>query len=776
MRYSIICMSFLYGILICTCIAAGDPSRGWLTVEYIMRDAAWMGTSPSDVHWSEDGSKIYFRWRTGDDEGDSVYVVPVRGGIPQRVPIEDISLLPPPRGDYTRDKTKKTYERHGDIFVFDIRQGTERRITNTLDRKSNPGFTHDEAKITFMSGSNLFMYNLETGLLSQLTNFRSGSPQREKSLTEKEEYLREREFELFGVLRNRQQRGETEEALMERLRPSRPSVFYTGSKSVSQPVLSPDERYISFTLIEQDSRAIPTDIPNYITESGYTETIRSRTKTGYPQMTMTMHVYDTVSDTVRDLNIDLLNTSEKKWKPTDLLYGPFLWSPDGNHPITQLFSQDNKNRWIVSIDLGQATITNVLEYQYDEAWLAGPGIRGRWFQSSIGWMPDSRRIYFQSEETEYSHLYVVGYDGSNKRRLTEGEFEVYSATISADKKKWYLTTNEKHFGERHLYTMPLEGGPRTQITSLEGRNDTYISPREDRIAVIRSYKNEMPELYVMDNKPGAKPQRITHSASADFESYDWRSPELITFRARDGARVPARLYKPAETNGAAVIFVHGAGYLQNAHRWWSTYFREYMFHNLLADKGYTVLDIDYRGSAGLGRNWRTAIYTHMGGKDLDDHIDGARYLVEEHGIDPDRIGIYGGSYGGFIVFMAMFTQPGVFAAGAALRPVTDWAHYAHWYSSNILDIPFEDHENYQRSSPIYHVEGFEGRLLISAPMIDTNVHFQDVVRLVQRLIELGKDGWEVALYPVEDHSFIEPSSWTDQYKRILKLFDETLIP
>jgi len=221
--------------------------------------------------------------------------------------------------------------------------------------------------------------------------------------------------------------------------------------------------------------------------------------------------------------------------------------------------------------------------------------------------------------------------------------------------------------------------------------------------------------------------------------------------------------------------VHGAGYLQNSHKWWSSYFREYMFHNLLADKGFTVLDLDYRASSGLGRDWRTAIYRYMGGKDLDDQVDGARWLVEQHGIDPRRIGIYGGSYGGFITLMAMFTVPDVFAAGAALRPVTDWAHYNHFYTSGILNIPQEDTIAYQRSSPIYHAAGLKGALLICHGMVDVNVHFQDAVRLVQRLIELKKENWELAVYPVEDHGFREPTSWMDEYRRILKLFETTLL-
>ena len=199
-----------------------------------------------------------------------------------------------------------------------------------------------------------------------------------------------------------------------------------------------------------------------------------------------------------------------------------------------------------------------------------------------------------------------------------------------------------------------------------------------------------------------------------------------------------------------------------------------MFHNILASRGYVVLDPDYRASSGYGRDWRTAIYRHMGGKDLEDVVDGAKFLVQTEKVDPKRIGVYGGSYGGFITLMAMFTTPDVFAAGAALRPVTDWAHYNHGYTSNILNVPQIDPEAYKKSSPIYFADGLKGRLLICHGMVDTNVFFQDSVRLVQRLIELRKENWEIAPYPVENHGFTEETSWADEYKRILKLFEDTL--
>ena len=123
--------------------------------------------------------------------------------------------------------------------------------------------------------------------------------------------------------------------------------------------------------------------------------------------------------------------------------------------------------------------------------------------------------------------------------------------------------------------------------------------------------------------------------------------------------------------------------------------------------------------------------------------------------------------------MGMFKNPETFKAGAALRPVTDWAQYNHGYTANILNEPYNDSIAYQRSSPLYYANGLKGNLLICHGIVDVNVHFQDAVKLSQRLIELGKNNWEIMGYPMEDHGFVEPSSWTDEYKRILKLFEES---
>ena len=491
----------------------------------------------------------------------------------------------------------------------------------------------------------------------------------------------------------------------------------------------------------------------------------------------------------------------KKARPV-IINGP-VWSADGKLCVVVVRSVDYKDRWIMRLDpsAGSAGVPRLtlLDRQHDSTWVAGPGIGSTVSTGNIGFLADNQTLWYQSEASGYSHLYTVDVLTQEKKQLTSGKFEVQQIQLSKDKTHFFLQTNEVHPGEQHWYRMAVatdratsNGEPeRVRLTTMTGANDVTLSPDETRMAIRHSSSNRPWELYVTEvgndkgNERSVRTQtadkaiQLTHSPTDAFNAYPWREPQLVTIPARDGQTIYARLYRPVSANGKSVVFVHGAGYLQNAHKWWSQYFREYMFHNLLADKGYTVLDIDYRASAGYGRDWRTGIYRHMGGKDLDDHIDAARWLVQTQGVDAKRIGIYGGSYGGFITLMAMFTQPDrssvpVFKAGAALRPVTDWAAYNHPYTASILNEPQSDSLAYRRSSPINFAEGLRGHLLICHGMVDVNVHVQDAIRLSQRLIELKKENWELALYPLEDHGFVEPTSWMDEYKRILKLFEERL--
>ncbi|WP_207493924.1 prolyl oligopeptidase family serine peptidase [Aridibaculum aurantiacum] len=759
-----------------------------LTVQKIMRDPKWIGTSPSNTRWSWDGKILFFNWNPEGNMSDSVYYVTLNNLTPQKASVQmrrNTAL----DGDITYNNARTGFisTRGGDLYYTDVKSGRERRLTKTVDAESNVSFINNDSRIAFSRSQNMYAFDLATGFTEQLTNFvRGAAPaERRDNLNTQEKWLRDDQLREFEVLRQRKEKRDSAEAISKRMREKDLRSIYIDDRLMTSLTVSPDARFVTYRLTKRAANAKNTIVPNYVTETGYTEDIPSRTKVGAPGSTSEFFIFDVVADTVIKLQVDQLpgikdapdyavaDTSRKKAARGVTVYGPY-WNNAGTHAVVDIRSDDNKDRWIMKLDAATAKLS-LLDRQRDEAWVAGPGI-SPFAGGSNRWIDDNS-YWYQSEATGYSHLYSINVVTGAKNQITSGNYEVKQVRLSNDRKSFYITTNQVHPGEQHFYKVNVNGGALQKLTTLTGAHDVRISPDEKNLAIRYSYSTKPWELYLQENKPGAKLVQVTNKAqSAEFASINWMDPQVVTFAARDGAQVYARLYKPANPHPTkpAVIFVHGAGYLQNAHKYWSTYFREYMFHNLLAQQGYTVLDIDYRGSEGYGRDWRTGIYRHMGGKDLSDHVDGAKYLVEQHGVDAKRIGIYGGSYGGFITLMAMFTEPGVFAAGAALRSVTDWAHYNHGYTSNILNEPFNDTLAYRKSSPIYYADGLQGALLMCHGMVDENVHFQDIVRLTQRLIELGKENWELAVYPVEDHGFVEPSSWTDEYRRILKLFETNL--
>ena len=759
---------------------------GKLSVDKIMRDPVWMGISPSNVQWSADSKTVYFQWASANEKKSSWYFITIGNKTPQKLSKEAEIALPSFRGTLNEAKTKKLYEKNGDIFILDIKSGVSKQITNTLDRESGVAYTANETAIIYQRGDNLYQQSLIDGNLQQITNFTRTRKRPDAKLNAQEKWLKEEQLQLFDIIKKQEEERKENQSEIKFRTVKRPKELSLDDAFLSGLQLSPKGDFVAYRLTKRADGKIA-EVPNYVDDSGFTTNIGTRTKVGAAQSTSVCYIYDTKRDTafaIKTSNLpgikDLpdyvkdypkqLADRQKKNEDRVVNVGSPVWNNIGSLAVLIVTAQDNKDRWIALLNTSNGSLT-ILDRQRDEAWIAGPGINS----GNLGWV-NQETIYYQSEASGYSHIYTINVNTKKKNQITKGNWEVQSLDLSADAKSFYFTANKEHPGIKHFYKVSVSGGDPIQITSLKGANDVNLSPDEKYIANLYSYTNKPWELYLQANKPNASATQITQSTSKEFNSYAWRDPEMVTFDNRDGKKVYARLYQPANPDPAkpAVIFVHGAGYLQNAHYWWSTYFREYMFHNFLADNGYTVLDIDYTGSAGYGRDFRTGIYRHMGGKDLTDQVDGAKLLVDKYGVNPKNIGIYGGSYGGFITLMALFTQPDVFAAGAGLRSVTDWAHYNHGYTANILNEPYNDEIAYQKSSPINFAAGLKGRLLMCHGMLDLNVHFQDIVRLSQKLIELKKDNWELAVYPIEDHGFVEPTSWRDEYSRIYKLFEEEL--
>jgi dipeptidyl aminopeptidase/acylaminoacyl peptidase len=736
-----------------------------LSVDNIMRGPLLVGRAPDEVRWSADSRHVWFRWREPEarDTTTRLYRVAVAGGAPVAVP--DSAALygaPAENGRWTPDRTRRAETRNGDVFVVDA-TGRERRITQTPATERSPHLSPDGQTVYFVSANNVYAVAVDGGgPLRQLTDIRLEDAPRPDSARGQRKFLEEQQREIFDVIRDRRAEREHREAVDSLRRLVRP-VFLGKTATLASAEVSPSGRYLLIGVgqrVEGDRQVI---VPNFVTESGYTEPMNARVKVGDVQAFQRAAVVDLAAGTVRWI--------EPEAKERRVTLSAMGWAPRSDRALVVGIPADYKDRWIYVAGTDGKTVT--VDHLRDTTWVGGPGF------FSTGWLPDER-VWFVSERTGWAHLYTASAAGADVRPLTEGRWEVRDVQRSADGRTFWITTSETHPGEQSLYAVPAAGGARTRVTAREGWTDATVSPDGRWLALLASTADAPPELYLAPNRPGAPARKVTASTTAEFRSGPWIRPEVVEIPTRDGQTVYARIYRPrdlgAQPHGGGVLFVHGAGYLQDAHRGWSTYYREYMFNHLLASRGYTVLDVDYRGSAGYGGAWRSGIYRHMGGSDLDDNVDAARWMVAHEGVDARRVGLYGGSYGGFITLMGLFTQPDVFRSGAALRSVTDWAHYNHPYTGRILNLPQDDSAAYRRSSPIYFAQGLRGDLLMAHGMVDTNVNFQDIVRLTQRLIELRKKNWELAVYPVEDHGFVRPESWADEYSRILALFERTLRP
>ena len=758
-----------------------------LTVDSIMRGPELVGNAPNNLRWSGDSKELYFEWLIPKDDQPSTWVVGRDGGAPRRLSETERRLAPPANGHWDAKRRRVLGVDRGDIVVIDTVARKRIDVTRTTGNESSPRWARGETHVTFVRDNNLFIVPVETvaaGGVVQLTDV--SARRADPRVTDSQKFIKEEEQKLLDWVEQEAARRKRREEL-DRGR-ALPKFELAERQNIIDAAVSGDGKF-AFLVVNDRAQSRTAQVPRFVSESSFTEDIQARTFVGDAQDRRRLAVLNLetgeavwaglegVSDPVAIPKPPFGDEPRPASKPDpspkrDVRWGNVILSPDGRVAVSSVRAADNTERWLAAVDPATGK-TTVLDHIKDEAWVRDGG---------QGWLPDGKRLWFLAEHDGWMHLYTVDAASASpsKKQLTSGKFEVDSVELSPDGSTFYFRSTEIHPGERHMYAMSVGGGARTKLTTQTGSHDGAISPDNTTFGLVSSSANRPPEVFMMSNRAGAAAAKVTTSPAPEWSTYNWLEPQLITYKSRDGKDVYARLYTPEmvgakrDPKAPAVVFVHGAGYAQNAHKYWSSYYREYMFHHLLASKGYVVLDPDYRASAGYGRDWRTAIYRWMGGHDLNDVVDGAAYLVKAHKVNPARIGVYGGSYGGFITLMALFTSPDTFAAGAALRPVTDWAHYNHGYTSNILNEPQADAEAYRKSSPIYFAEGLKSPLLIAHGMVDVNVHFQDSVRLAQRLIELRKENWELAVYPVEDHGFVEATSWADEYKRILKLFETHL--
>lgn len=754
---------------------AGPPRP--LTLRDASRDDRWLGLEVRDVRWAPDGSRVFFRWHPRpepgqDPDADPWFAADRDGTVVEEIPSAEHGLIPDDDLQWSADLRYAVWVGNGALVVYDAEAETGGRIRSVFrggDSPDDPRFR--AGGIEFTLGEELYRYELGSGALRRLTRRHSI----EDEPREIAAWLEDEQLRLFERLReDRAQERAAEARARGEVGTAQPIPVRDGDR-IENPRRSPDGRWLAFSVRSPARAAERTEYMDYVTRSGYAESLGARSKVGEPQDRTPLGIlpWDPAAepDSLEPTWVTIAEAGERAL----VWHGP-EWSLEGDRAVVVAVSEDHKDRWIVEVD-PETGETTVLAHDRDDAWLGGPPIQPNYGQPGlVEWLPGGR-IVFASERTGWSHLYLIE-PGGGIRPLTSGAWEVRDATLSRDRETWLLQTSREHPSEDHLYRMPAAGGELVRLTRAPGRHEGTWSPDGERLAVVSSDNTHLPDLFLADPAPDAEAARVTVSGADAFYRRPLVGPEMVSFPHPDGDPVWAALYRPGTPNAerAAVLHIHGGGYRQFAHRGWSVYGWDLHlgFLHYLLEQGYTVLDFDYRGSAGFGSDYRTDIYRSMGISDVDGAAAAVDWLAREEGVDPGRVGLYGVSYGGFMTLMSLFRHPGTFAAGIARAAVSDWSDYSHGWTSRILNLPYEDPEAYRTSSPVYYAEGLEDALLITHGLVDDNVHFQDAAQIVQRLIELEKD-FEVMVYPKEPHTIESEASRFDYVKRAAAFFEKHLL-
>ncbi|MEM7764181.1 MAG: prolyl oligopeptidase family serine peptidase [Pseudomonadota bacterium] len=770
------------------------------TLEQIMADPDWIGNAPEGAYWSDDSRSVYFdQKRVGESIRDR-FLVAIDDAITTPIAADAAPNDSNASRAYNAEHSAVVWVDHGDVFWRSLPDGPVQQLTGTAASERSVQWLLGERAVTYERDGQFYRHNLEGGTVHQLANLQfADDPNKAKPF----DTLRENQRRIYTSVVEDKRRADARAAHDRAAQTARAGgaplpIYLDKSLRPAFAVLSPTGQQIVVVTAPKDHKGGKAGImPNYMTESGYTETVTLRTRVGR-NMPAAHRVWliDLNAATVTEVSLDdlpgidddpleNLRKSALEWhvergadkaevskqleasEQRAVRVEGVRWAPDGALVALQFHAVDNKDRWLATVD--QQARLAVQHRLSDDAWI-------NYAHNDFGWLGDGSGLWFLSEQSGYSHLYRKQLDARRAQALTAGDFVVSDVVADRNSDYLYFRANRIEPSIWEIHRVATSGGDIETLTALGGVNHFVLAPDAASLLVMHSEFDRHEDLFhVPVGQPDAA-TRLTDTVTPAFKSIDWVIPAIVKIpSSRVDRDIYSKLYLPDDYDPnkryPAVMFVHGAGYTQNAYAGWPYYFREFMFHTLLAQQGVIVIDMDYRASKGYGRDWRTAIYRNMGRPELEDFQDGIAWLADNYNVDTERLGIYGGSYGGFMTFMAMFLDPDLFAAGAALRPVVDWSHYNHGYTSNILNTPLVDPEAFERSSPIFYADGLQKPLLIAAGMQDDNVFFQDSVLLVQRFLELQKEDFELAVYPLDPHGFTHADSWLDEYRRIYKLFD-----
>ncbi len=701
-----------------------------ITIDRLFRPPSLGGRTTQGIEWAPDSKRFSYLDRQGSGQNAELQLWTMDAATGERTVLVNAatlkSVMQPEKANtsqstglgrvqadnylWSPDADSLLFIGSNSLVLLDLKTMTPKSILSSEQEIEDPKFSPDSHWISFSRNANLFVVNISSGAVTALTT--GGS---EELLKGKLDWVYPEELD------------------------TRTAYWW-----------SPDSTKIAY--YEMDERPVTRyPIMDMSSPTGGTEYTR------YPQA-------GEANPIVR-VGVVRISGGETKWldtgKDTDVYLARVNWLPDSRRVAIQRLhrAQDQLDLLFADADTGAS---KTILTESDKYWIN--------ISDDLYFFSDNKRFLWSSERTGYRHFYLYDTDGKELAQLSSGEWAISdlggfgpgSANHPAvDEASGYIyfTTNKDNVRETQLYRVSLSDKSLTRITKDAGSHSAKIAP--DASAFIDTYSTaatpSRQDLYRMD---GTKVAVVNEGKVPELAEYKLSPLEFVEVTADDGTKLNASIIKPLNFDPAkkypVLINVYGGPHVQLVRNTWGGL--RYLLDQVYAAKGYILFTLDNRGSWGRGHAFETLVYHHMGKIELQDQLAGVKYLKSLGYVDPARIGITGGSYGGYMTLEALFNAPEVFKLGVSDAPVTDWKLYDTIYTERYMGRPQDNADGYKDSSPVNQAEYLKAKLMLVHGTGDDNVHFANSVELLNAMIDGGHYPDQFMAFPGRGHGISDPAA------------------
>jgi dipeptidyl-peptidase 4 len=715
--------------------AAPSGQSAELTVDRIYSAPSLSGQLARGIAWSPDGKRLTFLETKGrgKDAKTELWVLDTSSGARSVLIASDKldSILPTPASNASQATgagrhapAQYQWAPNGEALLFegpdalawfDLKTQAGRVLVSSKEEMTDVKISPDSQYVSFVRDHNVWLVSTAGG---QERAFTTGGT--EKLRKGELDWVYPEELELY-------------------------TAYWWAPDSSAIAYLEMDESKVTqFPLVNFESYTGEADLQRFPVAGGANPVVQvfvATLKAGMP------HLMDTGTDT--DIYIPRVN-----------------WLPDSRHVAIQRLNRAQNVLDLLLVDSSTGKCSTLLT-ERDPYWIN--------VNDDLRFLKDNKRFLWASERTGYRHLYLYGLDGKEIAQITKGDWEATSVDgLDESNSVVYFTATEKSPIERQLYRVNLGGTDFRRISKEDGTHSANFAPSAN--FYVDEYSNAMTpprqDLYRVD---GTKMATVDENKVAGLAQYHLSPVQFSTVKAHDGVALNCFLIKPPNFDPAkkypVIVYTYGGPHAQVVLNEWTG--DGFLWHELMAEKGYIIFALDNRGSAGRGHIFEEAIHYQFGGPELSDQRTGVAWLKQQPWVDPQRIGIWGWSYGGHMTLHAMFEAADLFKVGFAGGPVVDWHYYDSIYTERYMGLPQQHGAEYKQSSPLSHLGGFKGKLLIAHGTGDDNVHYSNTLALINELISEGKYV-EVIAAPGRGHGVSDPAARKIVFNRVTQFFLDNL--